>query len=654
MGASKKNSRTPNSSLQRRNIHPFFSIANPHRYPLIIAVTALISLLAGASLHGQPWIPGNRYYGLDNYLEYVAGDLPIIITAPHGGNLYPDFLPDRTCGVTANDFRTQELINDILHEIHQLTGRYPHIIINKIHRSKIDLNRDLNEATCGEPLAEPYWHEWQRYIDTAKAIVTRNWGKGFYIDLHGHAHDVQQIEWGYMLTSSQLELSDESLNLDYYIERSSIRNLAGNNASGLSHSALLRGEFSIGSMMAAMNFPGVPSTNKPFPGGEPYFSGGFNTKRNGSVDGGTIDGVQLEANRDIRTDHLERLRLSGTLAAAILDFVKMHYFPQIEEFYTWDSSDNGISFDAFDVAYTQNFDDIFPGDQTHFLQDNDQQFPGFYAFNTLDQTSPLEFRRYTLNLSTTGGGRLYNAASSNNLSDRAVGLIYSSTTGPLGFGLRFRNNAGDTIRALDITYTGEQWRVGGDATGVVENILHFDYMQASRVTNIQSVNYTPFAPLNFISPNTNPALYQTAINGNLEENKRTISASINVTIPPGEEIMLRWIDKTNDPAFDHLLAVDDLIVIPRSTTTSINETPHSPPHQRVITYPNPVSHILKTDIPETTAGKLQIITLTGKTVLSQYTQPGTTTIDVSNLFPGIYIIKTENNSIIRTGRFVKY
>ncbi len=619
-------------------------------YRLLISVLIGVSTAAHFKIIAQSFIPGNIYFGQNGYIEYHPGNLPIIITAPHGGTIEPSDIPDRTCGLTGVDSRTQTLIREIEYEIFQMTGRYPHIIICRLARKKLDANRDYDEATCGNNEASPYWFEWHKYIDSAKAIVTRQWGKGFYIDLHGHSHDIQRIEWGYLLSSTQLGYSDATLNQQTYINQSSIRNLAGNNVRNLAHSQLIRGPLSIGTLVADRGIPGVPSAQNTSPGVDPYFSGGFNTVRHGSRDGGLIDGVQLEAHSTIRTDHVARVDFSNKLASVILDYLRLHYFTDLDNYFTWNDTDSGISFDAIDVPYVQNFDAVFPGDQTHFLIDNDTQFPGMYAFNTLNSTKPLEFRRYTVGSSTTGNGYLFNAGHSNNPSDRALGLIYSSSTGPLGFGLRFVNNTGLTVTSLDISYTGEQWRVGGSSTSVVPNTLTFDYMKSSRATNIRNGNYISHSALNFTSPNTDPGIYQTAIDGNQAANRALLSSSISVNILPGEEIILRWSDNVDDPGFDHLLAIDDLVVTPRSTMTATESTYSTA--TILITYPNPVNDILYLKGINIEDCDISVFDLAGRMVMQSKIQQSSS-VDVSSLNSGIYIIRVIQAGGIKAGKFIK-
>lgn len=599
--------------------------------------------------------PGNIYYGLDGYIEYRAGNLPIILTAPHGGELKPANIPDRTCGTVGIDGRTQTLIKEMEYEIFQLTGGYPHIIICNLSRYKLDANRDLAEATCGNPEVVPYWYDWNMFIDSAKAIVTRDWGKGFYIDIHGHGHSVPRLELGYLFSASELRLPDIILNRPDYIVLSSLRALAGNNINNLTHSDLLRGELALGTMLQNSGVPSVPSMQDPYPlEGQSYFSGGFNTGRNTSRNGGTIDGLQIEHHSSIRSNHTDRIIYSHKFANILISYLKLHYFPDFDQSFVWNSSDTGISLTDLDMPYNQDFNNVFAGDKTYYLEDNDPLFPGLYAFNTLNNTKPLEFRRYTVNSSTTGNGYLFNAGHSNNPADRALGLIHSSTTGPLGFGLRFVNNTGYILTSFDISFTGEQWRVGGstDPLSVVPNILEFDYCTGPRVTNIRNGNYIHVPALDFVSPNTSTVLVQKAIDGNSPGNRVALSATINVTVLPGDEIMLRWKDMTDDPGFDHLLAIDDLSVIPRSTLTGVEENTAG---QYFLTpYPNPATNNLHFMNPAGKDAVVRIFTIAGVCISTQQVGEGLATIDVSGLSPGMYILVLQSRgSYTYKARFVK-
>lgn len=276
----------------------------------------------------QNYEEGNTYFGINEYIEYRAGSLPIVISVPHGGYLTPSDISDRNCAncTYVNDAYTLEL-GELLHDaIIEISGCAPHMVMNHLDRIKLDANRNLTEGADGDPLAEQAWYDFHHFIDESKACVSEEYGAGFYLDLHGHGHSIQRIEYGYLLYEDELAFSDDVLNSSTYINYSSLRNLANTNIMGLSHVELLRGPNSLGTMLANNGYPGVPSTSDPYPlVGQPYFSGGYNTVRHSSYQGGTIDGVQVECNQSIRFDPEARDQFAVELAHQLLDFVNTFY-----------------------------------------------------------------------------------------------------------------------------------------------------------------------------------------------------------------------------------------------------------------------------------------------------------------------------------------
>ena len=132
--------------------------------------------------------PGQTYFGRNQYIEYIAGTLPFVLSAAHGGRDKPAELPDRTKGTFAFDTNTQELARAIDDEFVARTGQHPHVIICRVTRRKIDCNREIVEGAGGHPLTEQSWKDFQGFIQTAQKAVVSKHGKGFYIDLHGHGH----------------------------------------------------------------------------------------------------------------------------------------------------------------------------------------------------------------------------------------------------------------------------------------------------------------------------------------------------------------------------------------------------------------------------------------------------------------------------------
>jgi Secretion system C-terminal sorting domain len=148
------------------------------------------------------------------------------------------------------------------------------------------------------------------------------------IDLHGHGHDNQRLELGYLLGDADLRLSDSTLGTPQYKSQMSIKNLIINNLNSLNTAQLLRGQFALGTLLAANGFPSVPSQQDVAPLiSEFYFNGGYNTLRHGSRDSTTIDGIQIECNfTGVRNTYDNRRRFATQLAATLRVYFGKHYF----------------------------------------------------------------------------------------------------------------------------------------------------------------------------------------------------------------------------------------------------------------------------------------------------------------------------------------
>lgn len=295
-----------------------------------ITPTFLLILFIIQFSFSQIYLSGETYFGQNEYIEYKAGNAPIVISAPHGGVIEPADIPDRNCSgcIYVRDLNTEDLIRKMYDAIYDEFGCYPHVIINRLHRRKLDANRDIGDAADGNPIAEQSWNEFQNFIELAKDTVEANFGKGLYLDLHGHGHDIQRLELGYRITKSELQLSNSALNSQVYVDDSSIKNLVNDNLNGLTLSELLRGNDSFGQLYEDLNVLAVPSQNDPFPlSSEPYFSGGYNTERHGSKLAGTVDAIQIECNMDgIRDTESNREAFAIATADVLKNYLEKHYF----------------------------------------------------------------------------------------------------------------------------------------------------------------------------------------------------------------------------------------------------------------------------------------------------------------------------------------
>lgn len=269
-------------------------------------------------------------YGTNNYVEYQVGTLPIVISVPHGGFRIPTLIPDRTCNdpVTVTDAYTIETAEKISAVLFAATGCYPHIIICNLDRSKLDCNRNLADGACDNLQARTAWNEYHNFITMALNTANSQYNnKILFIDLHGHGHTIQRIELGYLLSGAELRYTDATLNTSTYINQSSIKNLALNNSNNYTHSQLLRGPQSIGTLLTNSGFPAVPSQQDPYPlSTESYFNGGYTTETHTCFNPAvTTNGFQMELNYDgVRNSNSNRTLFAEKFKNVVLNYLNTH------------------------------------------------------------------------------------------------------------------------------------------------------------------------------------------------------------------------------------------------------------------------------------------------------------------------------------------
>jgi len=267
---------------------------------------------------------GCTSWGRNDYIEYVAGNIPLVVSAPHGGTLRPTEIPARQGGTQVRDTNTTELARTFYEEMRNHLGGQPHLILVHLHRTRLDANRSIGEAAEGQTYAEQAWTEYHHYLDLAKRSVVQNYGRGLYLDFHGLNSSRTKIELGYLLTSSQLNIDSTRMQHLGYANFSSIRTLAHESTDDFEQ--LLRGSDSLGSLLTNRGYDSVPSTQFPDPDGGPYYRGGYNTVRHGSISGGPISGIQIEHNwAGVRDNPANRTNYTRALAESTDQFFISHF-----------------------------------------------------------------------------------------------------------------------------------------------------------------------------------------------------------------------------------------------------------------------------------------------------------------------------------------
>jgi hypothetical protein len=205
--------------------------------------------------------------------------------------------------------------------------------------------------------------------------------------------------------------------------------------------------------------------------------------------------------------------------------------------------------------YFQNFDSLISqGKNAAF------NLPGWSVFYPTDKGQFI-----TADDGSGQSGRIYSYGA-NGSSDRALGTLRdTSLRGSMDpmFGANFQNTGGSAINRLNISYTGEEWRLGAEGRG--QDRLQFQY--SLNAGSLSSGTWINVPGLDFLTPNLTGV---GAHNGNLAANQTALSSSIGfLNIPVGATFWIRWVDMAlpgGGP--EDGLAVDNLTVsaIPEAST----------------------------------------------------------------------------------------
>jgi hypothetical protein len=158
----------------------------------------------------------------------------------------------------------------------------------------------------------------------------------------------------------------------------------------------------------------------------------------------------------------------------------------------------------------------------------------------------------TIGDQTTGGQISFGQA---NDSNRALGLLATSSTGGTSFGARLINGTGQTLKFVSLQYTGEVWRQSN-----LPKTLQFYYSLDASGTNTYPDHIDALVPaLNVSIPTSPSAINGIAVNGTLSANQTNLSVT-NLLItawPPGTALWLMW-QMTDATGKAQGLAIDNL------------------------------------------------------------------------------------------------
>lgn len=290
-------------------------------------LTLLFIILFSSNSYAQKWEVGKTYTDQENWTAFIVGDLPLIISVPHGGTTVSPDVPVRNCkdAVTVTDSKTIELVKEIEKAFLEKYNARPFIIISNLSRKNVDQNRAIQEGTCSDKSMEKPWNQFHDYIDTAIVLATKKFGRAIYIDLHGHGHTKQRLELGYSLSADELRSLDSNpKNNSKVASKSSVANLITIDKTK-DINQLLIGDNAFGTLITKAGFDAVPSKQDVAPlEGDKYFNGGYNTRRYTSSKYPNVFGWQIESNFKGVRDAAGRPAFANAFAEVMDNYFKLY------------------------------------------------------------------------------------------------------------------------------------------------------------------------------------------------------------------------------------------------------------------------------------------------------------------------------------------
>ncbi len=129
---------------------------------------------------------------LRDFIEFKEGNIPLIVSVPHGGILKYSSIPERKSGVLGIDKGTIEFSKNLIEQISlkfkakTTLHKAPFYIFSKVRRSKIDLNRDKSEAyNQNSFLAREIYKFYHTKIQEWVFNNLKMYGRSLMIDIHG-------------------------------------------------------------------------------------------------------------------------------------------------------------------------------------------------------------------------------------------------------------------------------------------------------------------------------------------------------------------------------------------------------------------------------------------------------------------------------------
>jgi N-formylglutamate amidohydrolase len=125
----------------------------------------------------------------NSYIEFSKGNIPIILSVPHGGILEVERIPDRKHGIKGIDKNTIEIARNLIEIIRQKSGtalKVPSYVFCNVARIKVDINRPKSKAFAkNSELAGSIYLDYHQRLKELIFSNLNSFNKSLLVDIHG-------------------------------------------------------------------------------------------------------------------------------------------------------------------------------------------------------------------------------------------------------------------------------------------------------------------------------------------------------------------------------------------------------------------------------------------------------------------------------------
>ena len=225
----------------------------------------------------------------------ARGTLPLLLTAPHGGQLAVPGVPARDSGTHVRDVGTDTLAEQVATLLGQRLGARPSVVVARFGRRYIDANRSPAEA-YESPQAQVTYDHYHAEVAAHVAALRASHPHAVLLDIHGQSQ----------VPDTTFRGTRAGLTTRRLLAREGV--------------AALQGPNSLLGVLAAQGLRVHPPLESTTLKEDARYAGGYTVYRYGSHNPDGIDAIQLEFGRQQR----ENPQLAGHLTEALALFLKHH------------------------------------------------------------------------------------------------------------------------------------------------------------------------------------------------------------------------------------------------------------------------------------------------------------------------------------------